>query len=543
MLDINKVHRHFTTLVERRMSHESLWQEVATYYLPTSMRWSRDGKNRQSMLRGVKTLDDTPAWAAGRFAAAMLGMIMNPSQKWLEFQMYTDTMDLSYEDKLWLEELRDKVLHVFQSPEVGFYDSMHEHLLDYVIFGESVMLISRDPRTKMPRFTPYPLEQSYVGLGPDRKPDTVFRKYEMTAEAIKETFPNAIPDKVQRAIEANNGLTTFTVIHGVFPRSFGIAGGFDHNKPFASIYYTEDGKHLLKESGFDNFPFSVPRFMLFASEEHGQGPGTLSLANVRTLNSIIKTTLTSDQSKAAPAYLAQRRGWMKPLDFSPRKVNYFDGFDLDKAIMAIGNEGTPSAGKDWVEMYQEQIIRAFYLDRLIAAQKAAEVKEIEALLNEEERMRDLIPQLSRLHAESISRIVLNTALICAEEMPPPPPTIGENSIKIRYLSPLARAQKMLEVTNANRTIQQIVLPLAQVEPSAVQTIDFYKFTNWTLDQAGFPTDTRVSEEEFRQKQAAAQQQQQMAQGLEAAQGASEIAKNFSQAQAAAPAFNPLEGIL
>jgi hypothetical protein len=102
---------------------------------------------------------------------------------------------------------------------------------------------------------------------------------------------------------------------------------------------------------------------------------------------------------------------------------------------------------------------------------------------------------------------------------------------------------MLEVTNANRTIQQIVLPLAQVDPAAAKAVDFYKFTNWSLDQAGFPTETRVSEEQFRQQQAAAEQQQQLAQGLEAATGASEIAKNFSQAQAAAPAMDALQGFM
>lgn len=536
-VDLEMVHRRFTQLVECRQPWEVLWAEAAKYYLPTSMHWSSDGGSRTAKLRGTKVFDDTPAWAAGRFAAALLGMIMNPSQKWLEFELYTESMELSLESKRWLQKLRDHVLFVLQAPEVGFYDAMHEHLMDYGIFGESVMLIDKNPETKLPRFTPYPLEQCYVGMGPTRTPDTVFRKYEMSAQGIVDMFSNRddkIPDCVQKAMENGRFDEKFTVIHGVFPRKHGVAKSFATRKPFASVYYIERGKELIRESGFDVFPFSVPRFMLFASEEHGQGPGTLSLANVRTLNSIIKTMLVSDQRKAAPSYLAQRRGWIKPLNFNPNHINYYDGFDIDKALLPIGNEGDPQAGDTWVKMYQEQILRAFYLDRLINAQKAAEVKEIEALLNEEEKMRDLVPQLSRLHAESISKIVLNVVMIIGNQMEPPPREVADQMVKIRYLSPLARAQRMLEVSSAQRTLQQIVVPLAQIDPTALKAVDMFKFVSWTLDQAGFPSESRVSEDQFREEQAAQAQQQQLAMGLEAAQGASEVAKNFSQANSAAP---------
>ena len=56
----------------------------------------------------------------------------------------------------------------------------------------------------------------------------------------------------------------------------------------------------------------------------------------------------------------------------------------------------PQAGRDWVNMYQDQISRAFYLDILNNPEKKAEVKEIEMQMNQEQRMRDLIPQLSPL---------------------------------------------------------------------------------------------------------------------------------------------------
>lgn len=536
-LDIERVHRHFTTLVDRRQPWESLWRETAKYYLPTSMHWASDGGSRTALLRGTSVFDDTPAWAAGRFAAAMLGMLMNPAQKWLEFELYTEQEELSFEAKYWLCKLRDRVLFLLQAPEVGFYDAMHEHLLDYGIFGEACMLIDRNPETRLPRFTPVPLEQSYIGMGAKRTPDTVFRKYEMTVQGIVDFFGKGgepLPKIINDKMAAKSYLEKMTVVHGVFPREHGVAFSFAESKPWASVYYLEATKEKLKESGFDFFPFSAPRFMLFASEDHGQGPGTMSLANVRTMNTIIKTQLVSDQKLAAPAYLAQRRGFIKALNFTPNFINYYDGFDMKDALIPIGNDGQPNAGKDWIEMYQQQILRAFYLDRLMGPDKRAEVKEMEVLMNEDERMRDLVPQLSRLHAESISNIVLNVVHYAMDEMEEPPADLSGQGIKLRYLSPLARAQRLLEVSNANRTLQQVLIPMAQIDPNAMKVVDIYKFAKWSLDQSGFPAEVRVSEEEFQAAKEAEQQQMQVAQSLEAAQGAAQVAKDFSTAQKNAP---------
>lgn len=543
MADIDRVHRLFTCLVDDRQPAEAIWSEVAKYYLPTSMTWTAN--SNVPRLRGTRVYDDTPAWAAGRFASAMLGMVTNPSQKWLEFELYTEHDQLSWAAKMWLSKLRDRTLFTLQAPEVGFYDSYHEHLLDYGIFGEAIMFMDKDPDTRMTRFIPYPLEECFTGMGPKRSIDKVFRKYKMTAQMIVDFFNlqgDTVPEEVTKALGNKKYDQEFEIVHGVFPRKHGVAGGFGTSKPWASVYYIEKDKKQLRESGFDIWPFSAPRFMLFASEKHGQGPGTLSLANVRALNVIIKTTLTSDQRRSAPAYLASRRGWVNKPNLSPDHINYYDGFDLKEALVPLANEGKPEAGKEWIEMYQQQIARAFYLDRLVSPEKRAEVKELEVLMGEEERMRDLIPQLSRLHAESISHIIMNVVNHCLDDFEPPPEELRDASVKIRYLSPLARAQRMLEVSNANRTLQQVVLPAAQVEPTATKAVDWFKFVTWSLEQSGFPKEVQRSEEQFREEEAATQQQQQLGMGLEAGLGVSEMAKNFAQAQATSQP-NPMQGFV
>lgn len=535
-VDIQRVHRTFMDLKERRQPWDSLWADTARYYLPTSMQWASDGKNRnQPTIRGRIVYDDTPAWAAEQFASSLLGMIVNPAQKWLEFELYTDQEDLSDESKVWLGKLRDIVLAVLQAPDVGFYDAMHEHLLDYGIFGEAVMLIDKNPDTGLPRFTPYPLEQCYIGLGASKKPDTVFRQFTMTCQQMIDFFGlEACPEKAITAYEAGRYQTEFTIIHGVFPRKHGVAGGFANNKPWASIYYVEDNKHVLRESGFDHFPFSAPRYIMFASEEHGQGPGTLSLSNCKTLQAIVKTTLVSDQRVVSPPYLSQRRGWIKPLNLTPNAINYYDGFDIDKALIPIANNGQPQAGREWIELYQNQITRAFHLDKLFAPEKKAEVKEVEVLVNEDERMRGMVPQLSRLHSESIVHIITNVVSIIINQLPPPPPELGQKFMKIRYLSPLARAQQMLEVGQANRTIQQILIPAAQIDPSLTGVVDWYNFIGWAFERSGFPASVMKNKAQYQAEQQQAAQQQQAAMSLEAGQGMSEIAKNFSQAQANQP---------
>ena len=149
-------------------------------------------------------------------------------------------------------------------------------------------------------------------------------------------------------------------------------------------------------------------------------------------------------------------------------------------------------------------------------------------------MRDLVPQLSRLHAESISHIVLNVVNYVMDDMEEPPPDLANVGIKLRYLSPLARAQRLLEVSNANRTLQNVVVPLAQIDQSAMDAVSIPKLVKWSLQQSSFPTEVLNSDDEIAAKQQGAQQQQQAAMALEAGQGAAQIAKDFSTAQKNAP---------
>jgi hypothetical protein len=544
MPDIEKLDRYFEDLKTRRTFAERLWAETAKYFIPSSIEWNPNGTSYKSaQQRGQQVFDDTPSWAASRFAAALMGMVTSPTQKWLEFNLELQEGEPDEESQLWLSELANRVLFTFQEPDIGFYSAYHEHIYDYGVFGEAVMLIDRNPETGKPRFTALPLEQCYVGLGHGKKPNAVCRQFSWTTQSLVEEFgesARAVP-KIAEASNANRWGDKFDVAHIVVPRKTGIVGGFATNKPYASIYYMKNTKEVLNESGFDLFPFSIPRFQMMASQEHGQGPGTLSLSNIKTLNAIIKTMLTSDQRKAAPAYIAHRRSFAKPLNFNPWKLNYYDGMgELDSALKAIGNEGDPQAGREWVQMYQEQIVKAFYLDRLLSQDKRAEVKELEILSKDEERMRDLVPQLARLHDESIVQIIRNTVLILLEKMPPAPPLVQQNRMKINYLSPLSKAQGMTEVSSANRTIQQVLLPIAQIDPNAVHAINTQRFVSWALDKSNFPKEVKTTQAEYQQaaEQQAAQQQMQM--GAQAGQQVSEMAKNFAQAQSMQQQ-NPMAG--
>ena len=52
-------------------------------------------------------------------------------------------------------------------------------------------------------------------------------------------------------------------------------------KPIASVYYHADSKHLLSESGFDDFPFMVPRFVKDSVSTYGRSPAMNALPDVK----------------------------------------------------------------------------------------------------------------------------------------------------------------------------------------------------------------------------------------------------------------------
>ena len=122
------------------------------------------------------------------------------------------------------------------------------------------------------------------------------------------------------------------------------------------------------------------------------------------------------------------------------------------------------------EQRRNAIRSAFYAD-LMFDNKTARMATTEVLQREEARMRVMAPQLGRLHVEFMSPVITKTFLILDRFglIPPVPQELATTYLKPDYVSPVARAQKVLQASNVQRMFEQMA-GFAQISPEVFDNI-------------------------------------------------------------------------
>lgn len=531
-LNLHELHAHFSAIKAESDNWSGMRQQLCQYFVPPSATFNSNFSKQGGVLHNTKAYDDVPAWAANTLASALLGMIANPMNKWLDFGLVSNNLEQDEEVRDYFQQARDIILHIIQLPDVGMYIKLHQMLLEYVIFGQSVMLVTKDPDTGLPNFRPCPLQECYFILDSDQHPDVVFREFKMTARTICDKWPDAVSQAfLDRAEKAPHN--EVMIYHAVFPRKTTGFSQFAVKKPWASIHYMDsEGLTLLSESGFDKFPYLIPVWQRFSGETQGRGPGVFALPSVRLLNQIIKDSLKASQTMIDPPKILNRRGWLGKIANYPGGIMFADGLDMDQLWRPFGNNGSPEMGLEWAQKFTQQIERIFFLDKIHSPQKNAELREVEVIQDQEERMRDMVPQLANLHV-TLSQMIDLVVHYCKDFLPEPPPQLVGADVQIKYMSPLARAQKVMAVTSMNRTMNQFIFPLASLDQSVLQKIHTGKLVDYIFEETDIPVEVTRTNAELDDMKAKSQEQADAQMAIENAEKMSAIAKNLKGTQAEA----------
>jgi len=321
----------------------------------------------------------------------------------------------------------------------------------------------------------------------------------------------------------------------VTPRTERIVERLDAiNKPIASIYIDPEDKIILSESGFDEMPYVVPRF-LKASFEHGYGrsPAMTALADTKMLNKMSETVIRAAQLQIHPPLMVPDDGFISPVRTIPGGLNFYRAGTRDR-IEPLNIGSNNPLGNDMLEQRRTQIRAAFYVDQLILG-NAPGMTATEVIQRTEEKMRLLAPAVGRLQAELLSPLIDRVYNILARKKAyaPAPEFMQNNQIDIEYVSPLAKAQRSGDVQSAMQLFQ-FLAPLMQIDPSVVDYIDLDGLASHIIKVTNVPATVVRGQNEVAQLRAQRQQQMQQQQQMEQQAMAAESAGN------AAPALRAVE---
>lgn len=487
----------YATLLAKRQEIDADVQSILSYVQPQKANILK--KSSPNVAATTAGLYDMTANHANLVLAAGLMSTATPtSSRWAQLQYPGRNINgrpLGPQAKKWYQEATEEVMD--EIARSNFYTELHEGHLDRSSAGTSFVFMDEGKRSFF-NFSAIPFGEYVIAEDAEGQVDTVFREYEMSARnAAAEFGLENLPDTIKEAATKKPD-SMFCFVHFIGPRLEYDASKQDgQNKPVASCYIAKEAEKIVRESGFDEFPGAVSRYLKWPGTVYGFGPGFVTLPTERQVN-FIERQLDALAEKAA---------------FPPVLIpsNLYGQVDSRAAGQTIFDENFPQAlprewqqtgrydiGKDRVAEKQKFIRDAFHNDLFqMFGQIERDMTAFEAMQRASEKLDLISPAFTRLSWEMLSPIIMRgfRMKLRAGQLGTPPEELvvrlaGNRAAlrepKVVYVSKLALAIKSAE-NRAFLELQQIFAGVVPLKPDVLDNVDLDKAIRGVAENLSLPT--------------------------------------------------------
>ena len=496
-----------------RVQHETVWRDCYDHSHPIrGSGFYSDIMSADEALRRRARLIDATATEASRTLASSIMSGMTPANAlWFGLDVGQESDD----ERRWLDQAANILwenIHASNFDAAGY-----EGLLDVVDAGWFALYIDSHRDKGGFKFELWPIASVYISASQaGGLIDTVYRSYKLTAEQAVNEFGDEVSATTKKLAEDKpQELVDF--VHAIYPRKDYKAGArLAKNMPITSCYVEVEAQKLVRESGYHEMPVVVPRWMQIPDSVYAVGPMMDALPDARTLNELARMDLAAGDLAIAGMWIAEDDGVLNPrtVKVGPRKIIVANSVDSMKPLQSGSNFQYADAK---IQRLQASIRKILMADQLQPqdgpAMTATEVHVRVGLI------RQLLgPVYGRLQAEYLQPLIERCFGIAyrAGVLGVAPDSLAGRDFNVTYISPLARAQKLEEVSAIDQFIAGTAAA-AQLDPSVMDNVDLDEAARYRGEALGVPAavirskaGVEAKREQRAQELQAAQEQQQQA---------------------------------
>lgn len=488
-------------------------EELARYIYPDARGFT--GKVAESDEGRQEIWDSTAEEAAGMLAAALGSLLTNPSTDWFSLEL-AGGGETDSEAAAWLTDASRFMLATFAAPESGFYQEIDAFHMELAALAWGVLFIEyRDGKGLS--FKAVPVSQCALAENAHGRVDTLVRRFSMTAAQMAEEFDLSRFSDDARAALAREPMRPVELTHLVLPRTklppemmeshtvatrdgqteSGAAGAPSAARTapvrvaaahaFVSVIYEKNAEAPLQAGGYFEFPFAVARWSKRPGEVYGRGCGHAALPDIRVLNRVSLSQLDAAEKASNPPLLVPDDSVL-----AGQKINtYAGGITYWRTG---GGEITPlpvatdlAAMQAIREERKDSIRRLFLNDRLLMS-GGPQMTATEVVTRDRKQALALGPVLGRLQSEQLGPLIERAfgLLLRAGDLPELPESLRGKRIRVRYVSPVARAQRQGEAESFLRALQ-FAEPLVRLDASLMNNFDADVIVRDTREIFGYPS--------------------------------------------------------
>lgn len=536
------IKRRYDALKTERGTIESLWQLLADYALPF-YNITRQGEPNISY---AERLYDSTVEQANFVCAS--GTVTNTSpanDRWFAFEapavLRARFGGASVADE-WFQQCTEIVMREIALS--NFYSEIQSAHQERGLFGICNLFTDEGEDTLL-HFEAITVGTYCIAKSSKGRVDTVYREFKLSArQAAQEFGEDNLGPKLKGCLKSPDPQAKdklFCFIHAVYPRSDSERDPYRRtpdNKPWASCTVCVDDDYLVRESGYDEMPYAVSRWVTWPGQVWGWSPGLRVLPIVRQVN-FNEKQLDLLVEKAVDPRVLVPQSLNGLVDFRAGGLTPFDENNPGGKPEEWLTGGRYDVGEDRSAQKRQVIEKAFHndlfqmfagLERDITAYQAAQMAG--------EKLDVFIPIFQRITTELLGPTLTRCFGLCyrAGYLPPPPaevmvPTsqgVGIALPSVAYHSKMALAIKSLENRAADSFIQRMAL-LVQAKPELMDWLNDDAFVPDSARNEGLPARWIRSQEQVDEMRAARAEAQAAQQQAMLAESVTKSAANMGSA--------------
>ncbi len=489
-------------LLTKKQRWLSLWQLVGEFVHSIKQSFTVNLMPGDFLNRDL--FDSTGRKSNRKASAALLGMLWHNGGKTIRLQP-PSSLPRSKDITEFYNEITKRTAKAIDDPRAGMSLSLEEYMNDQGALGTSGVGVDAGLDSDL-LYMSYGVQNITIDEGKNGFVDTVFIERHWTikmaiAEYGLENLSKTVQDKA-----AEGPLTDrIKILVAIEPRRI-VSKEIQNNlnMPFRSLHIEMDGKHLIKESGFEEMPINIARFFKNNGELYGRSPGMDALPDILELNAVKEARMLAQEKALDPplGVVNDAIAGGGVLDTSAGGTNTINvkgliGNNLPPVFPLFSVGSIAEADKQIAEL-KLSIQEHFSIDRLLDFNTNVQMTLGEAQLRNQIRAQALgsifVRQINELFTPLIERSVAimfragklgvfkdtdearQIAIFGSEEpliIPDEVATLirrGDDFFDIKYFSPAVR---MMEAEEASGIVEtwRFIGQLAQTNPEVLDTVD------------------------------------------------------------------------
>jgi hypothetical protein len=509
-------------LKSARRTWEQTWQELAEVLLPRRADFTvqslADGERRTDNI-----YDSVPMQARRSLSTAIDSLIKPRNVQWFHTRPRNEDLAADEETMKWSELVSKRMFNAIYAREARFIQRSGEVDNDLVTFGTGVLFIGEAKRPGSLLFRSFHLRDTLICESSEGVVDTVMITMKLSVRQAAQRYGEEnLGPAARDALRSGKTDQEFDYLWVVMPREDADRTKLGaKNMPWASIVIETESETRVRESGFEEFPFAIPRWDTASGEIYGRSPGHLALPDAETLQAMGKTLLVAGQRATDPPLWVLGDGLMSAARTFPGGITYIDGAVARQfGRVPVGELQTSAqipVGREMQNDLREQIWGAFFRNVLQLPIDAPRMTATEIIERKEEMLRSVGPVFGQLETDYLAVVVERVfgIMFRAGAFPPPPDVLLGQDIDFRFESPILRAKNQIETVGLARQLETLAL-LMQAQPEMMDNFDGDAIARATPLAGGFPHNWLIPVETRDAKRKARAEQAQMAQMAEMA---------------------------